>query len=269
MRIGDKIKLNLVVTTSLNPSRDITVAAKAAALKLNAPFKIRGATSLSNIKDEYQAEAVLVMSQDKPVVHTDDGKYFFHLSMAEMRIKNVLNGKDDHMAEAMGLSLGMSVLDCTLGLGTDAIVASYLTGEKGRVVGLESSPLVALITGEGFKDFLPPGDELNITGALRRIVVKNIDYFDCLTALAAKSFDIVYFDPMFRRPVHKSSNFAPFRALADERPLIAEAVREACRVATGRVVMKETKGSGQFEKLGFLNICGGKYSSVEYGVIQL
>lgn len=266
-------KIKLIVTTSSTPDPDTTAAALALAAELNAPFQARGANSLPNIKNQCQAEAVLVVSKDKPVVHTAGGQYFFHLSMAEMRIKNLLDGKNDHMADAMGLTAGMSVLDCTLGLATDAIVASYITGRTGRVVGLESSSVIALITGMGLKNFsplrgqAPPTDEFKITGALRRIVLKNADYLDYLTTLPAKSFDVVYFDPMFRRPVRKSSNLAPVRALADDKPLSLKAVAEACRVARRRVVMKEASGSGEFAKLGFFNIHGGKYSSVKYGVI--
>lgn len=51
------------------------------------------------------------------------------------------------MVEAMDLKPKMSVLDCTLGLGTDATVASYIVGENGKVVGLESATLIYLILG--------------------------------------------------------------------------------------------------------------------------
>lgn len=271
--MSDKIKL--VVTTSSKPSPDTTATAQKLAANLNAPFRARGVDSLAEIKNQHQTEAVLVVSKDKTVVHTTEGQYFFHLSLAELRIKNLLSGKNDHMADAMGLIAGMSVLDCTLGLATDAIVTSYVVGKNGRVVGLESSPVIALITGMGLKNFapvrvqVPSVDEINITGALRRIVVENTDYLDYLTMLPANSFDVVYFDPMFRRPVRKSSNLAPVRALADDRPLSPEAVQEACRVARRRVVMKEANGSGEFEQLGFFKICGGRYSSVKYGVITL
>jgi 16S rRNA G966 N2-methylase RsmD len=257
----------IAVTTSLKPDHDIIENAKLFAAKLNAPFCARDNNSLEMIKREFQAGAVLVISKEKTIVHTESGQYFFHLSMAELRIKNLLDGKNDHMIDAMGLSLGMSVLDCTLGLGTDAIVASYVAGEAGKVVGIENSPVIALITGMGLKNFAALSDKINITCALRRICVENADYCDYLTALPAKSFDVVYFDPMFRRPVKKSSNLLPLRGLTDNRPLDKNAVWEACRVAKRRVVMKEANESGEFERLGFIDIHGGKYSSVKYGVI--
>lgn len=59
--------------------------------------------------------------------------------MAELRIKNIIDGNPDHMTTVMGLTKGMSALDCTLGLGTDAIVASYIAGESGLIQALEGS----------------------------------------------------------------------------------------------------------------------------------
>jgi hypothetical protein len=259
--------VKFVVTTSFKASWEMRAAAQKIAAQLNAPWQERGAKSLADLKNEFQAEAILVIAQAKPVVHTETGPYFFHLSLAEMRIKNFLNGKNDHMIEAMALAPGMSVLDATLGLGTDAIVASYVT--ESEVVALESSPLIAFITGTGLKNFSPAPDELNISAALRRITVKNIDYLTYLKTLSNKSFDIVYFDPMFRQPVRKSSNLLPVRNISNTEPLSPDAVFEARRVARRRVVMKEANGSAEFARLGFQALSGGKYSSVQYGVIEV
>lgn len=202
-------------------------------------------------------------------VHTDDGEYFFHLSMAELRIKNLINGKHDHMITAMGLAAGMSVLDCTLGLATDAIVASFVAGEAGKITGLESSPVIALVAELGLQHFVGEANQkYDITSALRRIKVENADFNHYLEALPDNSFDIVYFDPMFRNPIYKSSNLNPIRSLADKRPLGIAAVKQACRVAKRKVVVKEAAGSREFERLGITTTTGGKYSSVQYGIID-
>jgi hypothetical protein len=209
---------------------------------------------------------VLVAGKTGPVVHTPGGEYFFHLSMAELRINNLKDGNPDHMIAAMGLAPGMSVLDCTLGLATDAIVASYAAGEEGRVVGLESSPLIAAIAADGLAGFT--SDRPELTAALRRIAVVTADYNAYLPTLPAASFDVVYFDPMFRRPVRSSSSMQPVRHLADHRPVSAAALDAARRVARRRVVMKEAGGSGEFARLGFATVVGGRYSSVNYGVLE-
>jgi 16S rRNA G966 N2-methylase RsmD len=98
--------------------------------------------------------------------------------------------------------------------------------------------------------------------------VTNRDYYSYLKTLGAKSFDVVYFDPMFRQPIDSSSNLKPIRYLADNRPLTLEALSYARIVARERVVIKETHGSGEFKRLGIDTIVGGKYSSISYGVID-
>jgi len=56
---------------------------------------------------------------------------------------------------------------------------------------------------------------------------------------------------------------------ADSRETAAAAVEQAKRIARRRVVMKEANGSGEFQRLGFSQVLGGKYSSVAYGIIDV
>jgi len=259
--------VKIIVTTIHKPTPAVAECAAAMAARLDAPFVERGNRSLAALLAGHGADTVLVAAKDGPVVHTPGGeKFFFHLNMAELRINNLKDGNPDHMIAAMGLKPGMSVLDCTLGLATDAIVASYVAGEQGRVVGVESSPVVAAVAAHGLATFTCDRPEIN--AALRRITVVNADCGDYLAALPDGSFDVVYFDPMFRVPVRTSSSLRPLRHLADPRPLSAAAVAAARRVARRRVVMKEASGSGEFARLGFPAVVGGKYSSVHYGVAE-
>ena len=80
---------------------------------------------------------------------------------------------------------------------------------------------------------------------------------------------MVYFDPMFRKPLTASNGISPLRSVANHAALSVEAVEEAKRVARSRVVMKEANGSEEFDRLGFKKIMGGKYSKVHYGVMDL
>lgn len=256
-----------VITTSQNPSGSLQDHACAVAQQSGACFINRDHYSLAAIKELCNTDCILVFTQKGPILQTPQGEYFFHLSMADLRIKNLIIGKHDHMIAAMQLTSGMSILDCTLGLGTDAIVASFATGSNGYVTGLESSELIALIARLGLSEF--QHDLLGITQALRRIQVIHADYCEYLALLPDNSYDIVYFDPMFRQPVYASSNFKPFRELADKRPLSLTAVNEACRVARTRIVMKEKRGSAEFERLGFTQIVGGKHSSIHYGIKEV
>ncbi|MDR3591422.1 MAG: class I SAM-dependent methyltransferase [Negativicutes bacterium] len=259
--------MNLVVTTAHKPTPEMVGAAAELAERLAAPLKPRGNASLDALRRESAVDTLLVVTKRGPVVSTPGGEYFFHLNLAELRIKNLISGKPDHMVSAMDLAAGMTVLDCTLGLATDAIVAAYVAGAAGKVVGLESSAVIAAVTGLGLARFV--SDQAGITAALRQIRVLNADFNQHLLTLPDRSFDIVFFDPMFRAPIIDSSNLKPLRFLADDRPLSCSAVREACRVARRRVVMKEKNGSPEFARLGITDLYGGKYSSVQYGVIAV
>jgi hypothetical protein len=259
--------MSLIVTTAQRPSTDIIQTANDIAARLGVPFIPRNRYSLAALKEKYEACDLIVVASNGPIIHTATGDYFFHLSMAELRIKNLINGKHDHMVNAMGLTAGMSVLDCTLGLATDAIVASFVAGATGSVTGLESSQVIALITGYGLQHFTVDSD-VDITSSLRRVKVVNADYCQYLTDLSDNSFDIVYFDPMFRNPLYKSSNVNPIRTLADMSPLTPGALKQACRVAKQKVVVKEAAGSSEFARLGLFTAVGGKYSSIRYGVID-
>ena len=94
-----------------------------------------------------------------------------------------------------------------------------------------------------------------------------MDYLDYLRQQKDNSYDVVYFDPMFRKPLTASNGISPLRSVANHAPLSEEAVAEALRVARQRVVMKEASGSEEFARLGFHQLMGGKYSKVHYGVM--
>lgn len=258
--------MDLVVTTIQKPTHEVSCEAAKIAEQLGVLLVTRDKYSLPAIRESYGVSNILVMSKAGPIVHTPGGEYFFHLSMAELRIKNLINGNPDHMTAAMDLKAGMKVLDCTLGLATDAIVASYVVGAEGTVLGLESSPVISAVTGLGLQHYR--SDNAALTAALRRVAVENADYNEYLVSVPDKSFDIVFFDPMFRVPISTSSNLKPVRFLADRRPVRSEAVQEACRVAKHRVVFKEAQNSPEFARLHFTSVIGGKYSSIHYGIIE-
>jgi len=259
--------LNTIVTTDRKYHRDSIELAEKAAEKLGIQLIKRNRASLETLRENYGVENVLIAKRGSYTLDTPEGELFFHPNMAQLRIKNIRMGDGDHMTKAMDLREGMSVLDCTLGFGADSIVASFVTGETGSVIGLEASPLIAFVTSEGMKQFLATNYELH--SAIKRVQVINADYNDYLKQLPDKSVDVVYFDPMFRYPLRDSHNINPLRSVADHRPLSTSAVEEAKRVARYRVVMKETSHSKEFSRLGFGEIAGGKHSKVHYGVIRL
>lgn len=258
---------DMIVTTAHTPSPSLEKLARYLADCLGIPCIPRGNQSLQHLQEHYDVTNILVATSSGPIVFNANGEYFFHLNMAELRIINLVNGKNDHMVDAMGLQRGLTVLDCTLGLATDAIVASCMVGESGKVIGLEISKIISTITAYGLQNFDCTNSQIN--SAMRRIDVMCVDYLDYLKQLPDNSFDVVYFDPMFRHPLYRSSNVQPLRLFADMRPLSHATLEEACRVATRRVVLKETRNSHEFQRLGIKNFYGGKYSRIQYGVILL
>ena len=253
------------MTTERKCREESVALAQKLSAELHIDYVERHKESVGKLMEKHGVAAVLVAYPNELKLNSNAGEMFFHPNMSQLRVKNLRKGEKDHMSEAMGLHEGMSVLDCTLGFGSDAIVASFGVGETGRVVGVESSSLIAAVTGYGLQHFLPGNYPLY--AAMRKIEVVNMDYLDYLREQPDNSYDVVYFDPMFRKPLTASSGISPLRGVANHAALSVEAVEEAMRVARSRVVMKEANGSNEFARLGFEQIMGGKYSKVHYGVI--
>ncbi len=255
-----------IVTTARKSDLTTENFAEEISKKLGGQFVRREDLSFDALKKIHGAEDILLVKKNSLSVVTSDGELFFHPNTAHLRIKNLRGGEGDRLIDALKISEGAKVLDCTLGLGSDAITESFVAGAAGKVVALEINPLIAEIVRHGLKNFSE--DSPHILEAMRRVEVINADCAEFLKNCADNSFDAVYFDPMFRRPIQKSSGLNPIRPLADNRPLTEEIVREACRVAKFRVVMKEHSGSPEFARLGFKILDGGKYSSVAFGAID-
>lgn len=256
------------VTTSRQPSAENLAHAEEAARALGLPYVPRGTLSLDEVRERAGAGPLLVAKQGLLMLDEPDGQeLFFHPNMAHLRIKNLHHGQGDRMAEAMGLTPGMTVLDGTLGLGADAIVASFVAGEAGHVTGVESSPLVHAVVSWGLAH--AHEESPRVEQAMRRVTAVCMDSLDYLRAQPDRSVDIVYFDPMFRHPFYESKALSPLRGVANPAPLCVDHIREACRVARRRVVLKESARSGEFARLGFPVVTGGRYSKVHYGVLSL
>lgn len=253
-----------VVTTSHKPDASSIAMAADAAEVLRTDFVDRGRMSLAQLRDKYDIENILVINREEIVLHTSQGEYFFHPSMSIPRIKAIKQGKPDHMLEAMALKKGDTVLDCTLGLGADAIVAAFAAGPGGLVVGVEFAPELAYIVKQGL-DLYAKGSQA-LREAMSRIEVICGDSARFLAEQPNDSFDVVYFDPMFRFPRKKSSSMQPVRGIVNTEPLSGQIVGEALRVARKRVVMKENQFSHEFSRLGFDRVEGGRYSPVAFGI---
>jgi hypothetical protein len=186
--------------------------------------------------------------------------------MLRMRVMGGPNREPDPLLRALDLRTGDFVLDATVGRGGDAVMIALAVGATGRVVGLEASGIIAAITRLGLATYEEP--DAAIREAMRRVHVIHANHERYLASCREGSFDIVYFDPMFDRPLTHCPSIDPIRTIATHETLSGEALLEAQRVARRRVVVKNRKGSDTLESLGIHTIVGGRWSRVEYGVVE-
>ncbi|MDD4586769.1 MAG: class I SAM-dependent methyltransferase [Heliobacteriaceae bacterium] len=256
--------ITLIVTTS-KPNPGLESQAIMAARHLGVPYIPRGQHSLAFLRQEYGCSHLLVLEREGLVLRFAGGEFFFHPNMASLRILALQQGRKDNLVEALQLHPGDFVLDCTLGLGADALVIAYAVGNKGAVTAIESSPLIAFLVATGLAK---PGAKLpaGIAEAMQRIQVVQGDHRDLLSAYPDQTFDVVYFDPMFRQPIATASGLCPLRHLADHRPVDPEVIKQARRVAKRRVVLKENRQSPEWGRLNPNQIIGGRHATLAYGV---
>ena len=195
----------------------------------------------------------------------------------ELRIQNLRKGQRDHLLEAlMGVKEydlrpaaaqpPISVLDCTCGFGADAAVASFGLPAGSRVDALEVSPLLEAVTAWGFSHFVHKKDD--VTAALRRISLRCGDYRDYLLSDEGPVYDVLYFDPMFQRPVEASCQFQPVRAIMEHGGLTRDLIERALQKARRRVVIKERDFRQLCRDFPDVTLYGGKYSRIGYAVLE-
>jgi hypothetical protein len=235
----------LAVTVALDARSPDLRAAQEAAVRHGLPFAPRGGRPLAEVAAEAGAEALAVLGAERVSLFLDGRERRWSAGMGALRARRLREGERatrDSFLEAADLRPGEEVLDCTLGLCADALVAAAAVGPGGRVVGLESSPALALLAEEGLRR-LPEE-------AAGRIEVRRGDADGLLAALPSRSFDLVAFDPMFRHPRAEPPGFDLVRRLGDPRPLSPAALAEARRVARRAVVVKDGTPGWDLARLG-------------------
>lgn len=284
--MNDRERLNQTMKKPLLlPIRDraeLILEAQALAQSYDLPFSQRGQQSLKKWQRIYGGP-LLVLSAEGLAYHEGETRLHFHPGTSHLRRLMQEQGREVVMLSALALRPQDRVLDATLGLASDAQLILQQLNEAGSLVGLESSWPIYWVVKEGMRrlSLRTPGDagkaadndaagtETERAHRGPQVAVLAVDHTAYLSAQEAKSFDVIYFDPMFRDSVAASVNLDPLRALADDSPLQAETVREACRVARRRVVMKERFGSEEFVRLGFRRVHSSRNGKVAYGVIDL
>ncbi|WP_239389561.1 class I SAM-dependent methyltransferase [Sporosarcina sp. ACRSM] len=239
--------MNMIITTGGRPDKHSEMLAMEAVKALDSPFVERNKRSVFRLQEEYRAD-VLVAGKNRFELYRlgMEEPFFFHPNSAAFRLKRLAKGERDPMVEAAALREGDSFLDCTLGLASDSIVASAVVGDSGKVLGIEADAAVAFITGRGLQSFSTNSEQL--CNSMSRIAVIPSVAIDYLHTQPDASWDIVYIDPMFHRPIEESSNFTPLRKAGVHGMLSQAWMEQAMRVCKRRVVVKDRFDSHVFDR---------------------
>jgi len=233
----------LAVTTASRFHAGRTAHARTLALEMNAPFIPRRDETLAEVADSAHVSRLLVVEHaglrlfDLPTGLA----YAHHANLLPIRAASLGRGEPDLFVQAAQIVPGDAVLDCTLGFGTEATLASLLAGPSGSVVALESAPALAVVTRAGMQN---PARSLSqdLADAMRRVQVLAADSALFLRGCPDGSFDVVCFDPFFgERLPGSEQSVSPLALFGDTRPLLFAALTEARRAARKRVVLKTPK----------------------------
>ena len=151
----------------------------------------------------------------------------WHPGLAYRRIKH----NSDALRHVLEVQDGTEVLDCTLGMGHDALA---LLAAGARVTSLERLAPMILYTMTGAWRFAP-----HLTRGLRIICTT---YETFLAQAPTNAFDHIYLDPMFPRAEGyegRNVTWSLMRTFTEAEPrFVPEVLREAYRVARKSVVVK-------------------------------
>ncbi|MFZ4454232.1 class I SAM-dependent methyltransferase [Salibacterium aidingense] len=240
----------MIITTAKKARTDEIEEAQWLAEKWDHPYEPRRKKSFQQwLRQRNESIYAVGAKQDKLYHPASNHPLTFHPSMAWIRYQRLKKGGKDPMVEAAGLREGMTFLDGTLGLASDSIVASTVTGEMGNVCGVECHPFMARLVQKGLKHWEEDCSAFN--RAMRRINLVTGEHGQVLENMSDHQVDVVYFDPMFEKAVDASVHLKPLRLFASHEPLQRSVLTEAIRVAGKRVVVKTTSFSSSLESLGF------------------
>lgn len=255
---------NFVVTTANKPDRELVLKARRIARELNARYVSR--RKLAEYREDNPLDFYYSVEKERLVIRWDEnGTFFFHPSSSKMRMRNIRNKQRDYLIETLNLKGDETILDLTLGLGSEAILmGAYL--ETGKIIGIEASKHIYTIVKYGLKEYEDVSPWVN--RSMTRIELVNCNFKDFLKKQDDNSFDIVYCDPMFENPVMTSSGLNAMRPFAAYDQLEPEDVEQMKRVAKKMVLLKALERDSLFQRIQTDYTVGSKSSGVLYGVIE-
>ncbi|MFB1080885.1 class I SAM-dependent methyltransferase [Jeotgalibacillus sp. JSM ZJ347] len=221
--------------------------------------------SIKALYDQYQDDILVAGEKTFELFKNGvDDPFFYHPNSASFRIKRMMKGEKDPLIEAADLLPEDSFLDCTAGMASDSLVASWYCGPP--VTAIERNKEIAFITGQGLKSFQHKIDD--ITLAMRRIQLIHEDAYSFLLSAPSDSYDVIYFDPMFTETI-ESKGITPLKRFAERyNDDLYKAISEAKRVARKKVLLKDHFRSSRFEEMGFQRLIRPS-TKQHYGIISI
>ncbi|UOQ47697.1 class I SAM-dependent methyltransferase [Gracilibacillus caseinilyticus] len=257
----------MIITTAGRTTDIFIREAQVLAEQYHFPYVERKGVSVEQLKKRYHTDVLVVgknrLNLSPQELQTD---VFFHPNMAMVRAKRLLKGEGDPFIQATGLRSGMSYLDCTLGLASDAIIASIAVGPSGVVTGVEGSFPLYLLVKEGLQHYQSANAAINT--AMKQIEVKHAMHLQFLQHTETNAYDVIYFDPMFEERIDTSDGIKGLRSRSITEAITEHTIAEAKRVARKRVVLKDHYKSKRFAEFGFEQQIR-KTALFHYGVIDV
>lgn len=235
------VAVRLVVTTALKARAGLWQRAELVAARCQAPLLPREGLLVDKLNAAGATHIYLVGNLREEVQDRAGHQLYLHLGMMRQRR---LAGPGHPLLRAVqpqGASAIRRVLDCTLGRAGDAHHLAYAL--KAEVLGLETSPVLYSLLEEGIERIsrMPRP----VARAIARVRVEHAEASDFLGRQPDESFDVVYLDPMVRRPQKGQPGFELLRAFAEHAPPSLGLFEQAARVASRRVVMKLPPGEAE------------------------
>lgn len=181
--------------------------------------------------------------------------------MAQLRLQNAIKGDSDPLVRFAELVPGDRVVDLTLGLGGDALLAAHAT--QAKVIGVEAHPVLAACAMAS----LARAGHRNpkVAAVAARIEVVCADHATWLAQQPARSFEVALLDPMFRAPSAAAPAFDLVRRFALHEPLTPELLLSARRIVSRCVLVKDAAPGHELDRLGLQPISSRRMPKVVFG----
>lgn len=265
----EKVGNKMIITTSFDETDVLVTKAISLAKRLNIPYVRRNKKTLKYLHEHRDPEIFVVNSNRGLCFNKKDAdEIFYHPNMAFHRIKQIERGQKDSLVSACNLVEGMTFLDCTLGLASDTLVASYAVGPSGQVIATEKSFPLSVLVREGLGYYVQT-DQPDLKDIVEKLKIINCDNLEYLKSLPDDAVDVVYFDFMFTKSLETSQGIKVIKPVVSYDLLTPKHVSEARRVARKKVVVKSNYGNESISEFGFEISKVNQKRHFFYGVIEV